>query len=334
MFLFVLINALFVYSYDDGCTKKFVVCDSGYYSGDDDQCHPCSDFGPCSSNCDSSDGCYNCESGYYKLSGYCYPSNDTVACDTCYYDLYGSDDKNGKVSYITCLDGYYRSWVNDVGTSTECTSSLHCETCSSSSTCDSCQDGYYLSSSQCYQCSSALSNCLECSNSETCTSCEDGYYINNDKCVKCSDTFKYICNKCTSSGCTSCSDNNATLLNNYCVECSDKWTGLGTGAEPYLTSSELENYHACVYDIAYLCDSAYGTFLYGSEEGQALSKVNKNINDGTFSWNNVVEISILQWFEFTNITIPQSVTKLESELLKETQVKIKYRGESLDVPDH
>ncbi len=87
-----------------------------------------------------------------------------------------------------------------------------CNTVNNNVVCLTCINGYYLASSTCIQCSSAISNCFQCSlnaaNQPACNICQTGFgLLQNGLCGNCSAIV----------GCLTCRVSNYNL---QCISCS------------------------------------------------------------------------------------------------------------------
>ncbi len=153
-----------------------------------DQCGPYRYFGQ-----DSTMTCEKCVIG-------CLTCTNKLNCTTCLSTDFRSLQEisvnvSGVVStYMRCTanNGYYDNGVNNPAT--PCITP--CLTCSSSTACTTCIIGYYLSSTSCLPCSSAINYCNTCSSNILCTQCQYGTGSLCDISCTISQYFKFTINAC------------------------------------------------------------------------------------------------------------------------------------------
>ena len=102
--------------------------------------------------------------------------------------------------------------------------------------CKSCNDGFYLDSFYCKNCSSG---CKKCVNSQKCNEWNSGFYKEND-----------LCNKCDTK-CETCDGGKENDINYHCLSCDN------TKEEKYLINDNNKGMHICVKNC-----SEYNWSLY------------------------------------------------------------------------
>lgn len=138
-----------------------------------------------------------CSSGYYSnptlfsciaCSYTCATCTTASTCDSC------PTTSNRVLTSGQCVpaSGFYD---NSVTNALPCVSP--CLTCTSATACITCVTGYYISSTTCTLCSTAMTFCSTCSSSTVCTTCQLGY-INNATTNGCSVS------PCVDPNCISC----------------------------------------------------------------------------------------------------------------------------------
>ena len=143
-----------------------------------------------------------------------------------------------------CESGYYPEKEKPQNTNDKnchlCQPNWNCLECSSAMKCSSCEDGKYLDSSSCKDCSEG---CAKCDNTSLCTECTniesmeleggvckcmDGYFLSGDLCIKCNSD----CLICTSSSyCKTCADN-STPIDGKCSCPSGTYLASGSTCKP------------------------------------------------------------------------------------------------------
>ncbi|KAL7715530.1 Protein serine/threonine kinase [Entamoeba marina] len=208
----------------NGCIQ----CSEGYYLVNEE----CVESNPHCSKVNNKSECFECNNGYYfnsttqmcyECSEGCSSCQNVNSCSRCEinYVLYNRTSSTiipncfteGQTGCLRCDTGYYVdmnsmcSPCNETGhslTNAECPSgnNTHCtQTIPSSNKCAICEDGYYTSNGNCYECSET---CILCrGTSFSCISCSDNFYFDsNGYCSNCS-TIDY-CISCDQDGCTEC----------------------------------------------------------------------------------------------------------------------------------
>ncbi|KAL4478585.1 hypothetical protein ABPG74_006820 [Tetrahymena malaccensis] len=208
-------------------------------------CQPCQS--PCKTCLNSATSCRSCVSS----TNYTYDSVNFVCQMICHSSCSSCTKPNDQTQCTKCVDGYYlngttctlcNSPCKFCSSATQCLSCVnntdytydpnakqcisncyqYCSSCSKpsdSNSCTACKDGYYLSGSQCLQCSSPCSKCT--SNANQCTGCISGYSLDSsqNKCnIQCYQTCKTCSSPNNQQACNSCIDG-YFIQNNQCLQC-------------------------------------------------------------------------------------------------------------------
>ncbi|CAD8156328.1 unnamed protein product [Paramecium octaurelia] len=198
-------------------------CISGYYIDDNMTCIHC--VSPCTL-CSSVDFCSACLDGYFlDANNTCQACvNPCVTClNSSTYCLSCADPTMTlNLGICSCASNQYYDQTNSLCTNCHptCTTCINQRDCCfaaefkllniSTNLCD-CQNGYFMSSATCIQCTSP---CINCTSLSDCTSCVDGYYLSSTSCLSCSSPCLSCVN--ASNQCQSCVGINMILTNNVC----------------------------------------------------------------------------------------------------------------------
>ncbi|EMD48325.1 serine/threonine kinase, putative [Entamoeba histolytica HM-3:IMSS] len=174
-------------------------CEEYYFLNSSSLCSLC---GSNCINCIDSLQCKVCEEGLTLYEGKCIEC-DLIGCESCSVDSY---------SCLKCEKGYYL----DNGKCNSCNIFGSCIECTISG-CIQCKSNNILSTTNCVECNSIISNCTSCYQNGTCSDCiSPTTLLNENECIQCPDIFTN-CIECSLSGCTTCKKGN--YLNSTCYPC-------------------------------------------------------------------------------------------------------------------
>ena len=213
-------NKQHCYSFSkNGCDR----CNDGYYI-ENGICNKCS-----TENCKVCDNdiCFQCLSGFSLSNENVCETNSELA-ETC------DQIMPNNVGCAICAEGYYRDGLTCVPCHESCQSCIKGDECilckenyfqdqqslsinqtcfhydnltncisKTSKGCELCEEGFYLSTSRCFECHE---NCTTCSNDKTCLTCAEDYiwkYGTNSECIYVDDV-KHCLNATENSTCSSC----------------------------------------------------------------------------------------------------------------------------------